>query len=97
MYIEVTRSMFHDQFHAYGRINDFSYEARNILYDHYTDMEEDYGEKKELDVIEICCDWGQYTEEELMTEYNMSPEELCASEEMLVLYVPDGSYLVRSF
>ena len=95
MYIEVTRSMFHDQFHAYGRIDNFSYEARNVLYDYYTEFEDDYGEKIELDVIEICCTWSQYTEDELMTEFDMTPNDL--RDETNVLDVSDGSYLVQAF
>ena len=95
MYIEVTRSMFHDQFHAYGRINDFSYEARDILYNIYNEAEMGVGVPIELDVIAICCDWGEYTEEEIKREYDMSIDEL--RDNTMVLDVPGGSYLVQAF
>ena len=89
MIIKVTRSMFHDQFHAYGRINNFSYEARNVLYDYYEELEEDIGENIELDVIAICCDWTECSEEEIHLDE--------ARENTTVLDVPGNSYLVLAF
>lgn len=49
-------SEFADQFQAYGRGDDFSYEALEALYEWYEELDPDM----ELDVIAICCDWCEY-------------------------------------
>ena len=44
----------------------YSYEAYEALYDWYEELDPDF----ELDVIAICCDWTEYTPEELENDYN---------------------------
>ena len=61
-------------FKDYGR-EDFSHDALIALYDFY---EEVYDPDYELDVIGICCDWGEYTLEELVQDYyHVSGSEEC--------------------
>jgi transketolase C-terminal domain/subunit len=51
----ITQSQFSDAFYKMGRGKQFSYEAKNLIYD-YLDELENY----ELDVIGICCEFAEY-------------------------------------
>ena len=44
----------------------YSYEAYQALFEWYEELDPDF----ELDVIAICCDWTEYTPEELENDYN---------------------------
>ena len=76
MKLTVTREMFHEQFRLYNRIDQFSYAARDVLFDYYTEIDETNTEETELDVIGICCDWVEYSTEEAEKVYGMSIKEL---------------------
>lgn len=77
MYIQVTESMFHDQFHAFNREDNFSYQARSLLFDYLTEAE-DNGENGEagleLDIIAICCDFAESTIKEFISNYNLEDD-----------------------
>ena len=61
----LTKSQFSDAFNKMGRGEQFSYAARNLIYD-YLDEFESY----ELDVIGICCEFAEYENlEEFQTDY----------------------------
>ena len=64
----VTETMFRDTFRAI-RPDNFSYAALGELFDWFEDYEDATGEEMELDVIAICCDWSEYTLEELKQDY----------------------------
>lgn len=51
------------------RPENFSRPALLELFDYLEDLERDIGEEMELDVIALCCDWAEYTREEIETEY----------------------------
>ena len=59
MYITVDQPTFVNQFEAYGRADQFSYEALEALFEYYDEIED-----FELDVIAICCDWSKYEDME---------------------------------
>lgn len=71
----INRSQFHDAFHRAGRGGQFSYEARNLLFDYFEDVEESTGEELELDVVAICCEYEESTTDELAEyfEHMMDP------------------------
>ena len=50
----------HHAFETMGRAKQFSYQAREALYDHLNELSEDIGEPIELDVIGICCDYSEF-------------------------------------
>ena len=66
MYIEVTESIFINSFLDI-RPNNFSYAGLKALYEYFTC----HYESIELDVIGICCDFAQYTEEEALEAYDV--------------------------
>ena len=58
----------HDFMDAFRKMNRdyYSYEGYQALFDWYEILDPDF----ELDVIAICCDWTEYTPEELENEYS---------------------------
>ena len=55
----IYKSDFIDAFNAANRTDQFSYEAREILFDYFEQYEEETGEQIELDVIGICCEYSE--------------------------------------
>lgn len=45
--------------------DDFSYDAKNALYDYFEEFSDDVGETIELDRVAIRCNWVEYSLEEL--------------------------------
>jgi hypothetical protein len=60
----VNFSAFVDAFRSMNRMDNFSYEDLEALFDYLEQYEQDSGEEMELDVIALCCD---YDESDVMT------------------------------
>lgn len=69
MHITINKSQFRDEFKRAGRGNQFSYEALGLLFDYF---EED--EDMELDVIGLCCEFVEMSEDEVRGSYHVSSE-----------------------
>ena len=97
MYIEVTKSIFHDAFHS-TRPEQFTYAGLNTLFD-WLDGLWVHGEPNdcELDVIAICCDFSQYESiEDVLQAYNLeNRDELERS--TVVLECTDGTIIIQNF
>lgn len=65
---------FADAFKKMNRADNFSYEGLKVLFNYLEQMEEDTEEEIELDVIAICCDFSEYNEEELISQYGYKLE-----------------------
>ena len=50
--------------------NNFSRLGLIALFDYIEEIEEETGEQIELDIIALCCDFGEVTEEEYKQIYN---------------------------
>lgn len=48
-------SQFRDEFRQCGRADQFSYEATNLLFEYFEEIDPDYN----LDVIAICCEYSE--------------------------------------
>ena len=59
-------SEFCDAFKNYDRDNNFSYDGKRALFDYLENYEEETGEKIELDIIALCCEYNEYKN---LTEY----------------------------
>lgn len=62
---------FREAFRLAGRMDQFSYEGLEVLFDYLENLSDDIGEPIELDVIALCCDYYESTIEELIREYNI--------------------------
>lgn len=71
MYQDINEYSFRDAFHRMGRENQFSYEGLTILFEGLEQYEQDTGEKIELDVIALCCDYSEMTAEEIQNAYGV--------------------------
>lgn len=75
IYIEVTETIFRDQFYKMDRGKQFSYAAMTELYDFI--LEASLGSDIELDVIALCCDFSEDNLEDVLNNYELdSLEEL---------------------
>ena len=66
----VNRSRFHDAFISMDRETNFTYEARNMLFDYIEELEESCDMETELDVIAFCCEYTEEHYEDIVTYYS---------------------------
>jgi len=71
MYQLVNKCNFHDAFIKMDRKENFSYKARNALFEYLEDYEEQTGEQIELDVIALCCEYSEESIKEVLENYNL--------------------------
>jgi hypothetical protein len=94
MFIEVTESKFHDAFNAV-RPDNFSYDGRKALFEYLKGLEEE-NNPIELDVLALCCDYSEGSNENHLSNYRLeSMEELV--ELTSVIKVDDETSIIRSF
>ena len=97
MYKTITTTDFVQAFRDVGREDQFSYDALKALFEYYDE------ENIELDVIAICCEWSEYSEDELQEQFEYlgdfdTIDELLdeLDSQTFVLRLSDG-YLVQDF
>jgi hypothetical protein len=61
--------MFYDEFQSV-RPDNFTYTGLKSLFDYLEQLESDCGEEIELDVIALCCDYSEYSIEEVKKAYD---------------------------
>lgn len=66
---------FRQAFSDAGRKEQFSYEALDLLFEYFEQVEDDTGEEIELDVISICCDYAEGTVDEIAESYDIDLDE----------------------
>lgn len=71
MKITVTENMFVDAFADYGRAENFSREARELLFQYFEEIEDGSGEEMELDPIAVCCDYSEDSWEDIAANYDI--------------------------
>ena len=64
-------SAFIDAFHAYGRYDQFGYDALQVLFEYLEEFEADTGEELELDVIALCCEYSVDSAEDIAEQYGV--------------------------
>lgn len=75
MHITVDFPLFVDAFRRMGREDNFSYEALEALFDFIGNYEEETGDRFELDVVGLCCDFTEYvTAVEAASDYGFTTE-----------------------
>jgi len=71
MYLRITFSEFCDAIRRHGCEDQFSNEALEALFDYFEQYEEDTGEKIELDIPTICCNYAESTVDEFLYYYGL--------------------------
>lgn len=97
MYKSISEFDFVDAFAKSDRDENFSYEGKKALFEYLEQYEEDTGEKIELDIIALCCEYSEYKNlEELQKDYDIeSMEEL--EEKTVVIMINDTSFIIQDF
>lgn len=83
MYQSINQSEFRSAFHSMGRGDQFTYEGLNILFNALEQYEIDNGQPFELDVISLCCDFSEDSEDIIRGSYSHMLEEGDDIEEFL--------------
>jgi len=74
IYIEITQHSFIDAFRASSHKENFTYEGLAALYKF---IDETYADSQyELDIIEICSSYAEYTPDELESQFSNHGETL---------------------
>jgi hypothetical protein len=94
MYINVSFYAFEDAFRHAGRGDQFTPTAQRALFDYLEQLEDDTGQKMELDVIALCCDYAEMTDEEFRESYPDEQPENC---QHIIARLDNGSLLIRNF
>lgn len=89
------------------RPDNFSYEGLKALYEYLEQLGEDIGEEIELDVIAICCDYSEYTSDNIQVDFQHIDEVVEADDiddalealqdHTTVLIVNDDTYIIQDF
>jgi hypothetical protein len=90
MKITINLHQFRDAFRNSDRINQFSYEGLEALFNYLEDYEEGTGEELELDVIGLCCDFYEISFEDFAEEYGIEQEDMEDLEGDPMGYVQDN-------
>ena len=96
MYQIIDSYDFQDAFHKVGRNEQFSYEAKKVLFDYLEAYEDDTGERVELDVIALCCEYEETAVADIAKSYNIDIEGLEEDEalETVMDYLRDNTQVV---
>ena len=70
----LNKTEFINLFDQYGRSNNFSREAREVLFDYFEEAGEDSGEDYECDIIAICCDYVESSVEDVILDYSLEDD-----------------------
>lgn len=73
-------SQFREAFRLAGRMDQFSYEGLEVLFDYLDNLSEDTGETIELDVVALCCDYYESSIQELIDNYNIDVSQVDGDE-----------------
>jgi hypothetical protein len=99
MYQTINKCDFQDAFTAI-RPNNFSYDGLNALFDYLEQYEEDTGDKIELDVIALCCEYTEFDNiAEFQDNYTTDAETLEDIRELTtVIEIPDSErFIIQDF
>lgn len=92
MYQTVTQYDFVQAFEDMDRAENFTRRARQELFEYLEDLERDTGEEIELDVIALCCEWSEYTRDELAEQY---PDQYDDDEDTMVEAFEEVTHIIR--
>lgn len=81
MKITVSSYDFERAFADAGRMDQFSYEGRAVLFAYLEELEQSIGEELELDVAALCCDYYEDTASNIARNYSLDLSDLDAEDD----------------
>jgi len=96
MYQTLSIYDFENAFNKAGRKDQFSYKAQSMLFDYLEQYEDDTGEKVELDVIALCCEYEESSVTDIAASYDIDIEGLDNDDalETVMDYLNDNTQVV---
>ena len=96
MYQTISIYDFQDAFRKTGREDQFSYDGKKMLFDYLEALEDDTGEKVELDVIALCCEYEETAAADIAASYDIDIKGLeeDAALETVLEYLNDNTQVV---
>ena len=80
---------FREAFRLAGRMDQFSYEGFEVLFDYLDNLSEDTGEPIELDVIALCCEYNEGSIEEIIDNYDIDVSDADGDEDEIKTIVEE--------
>ena len=110
MKMNVNFSIFVSAFQNMGMEERFSHRGKEALFYYLIELEDETGEEMELDVIALCCEYYEYSAQELLMQYShLLNEHEENDEERIetiidklvgiteVIEVKGGGYIIRNY
>lgn len=98
MYIDVNFTIFCDSFVRADRNTHFSHQGKRVLFEYLEQYEEDTGEKIELDIIALCCEYTEYDDlEELKQQYPDIETIEDLKDQTTVIDIDGTSFIIANF
>jgi hypothetical protein len=98
MYKNINFQDFCDAFAKMNRDNNFSYEGKQALFDYLEEYEESTGEKIELDIIALCCEYTEYKNlEELQQNYDKIRTMRELEDNTQVIPFGEESFIIQNY
>lgn len=101
---KITQAMFCDAFYWAERQDHFSYAGKVALFAWLEELESSAGEQIELDVIDLCCSFAEYTNlEDYNNEFNLGDSDndvTIANIQSWTTVIPIGeteSFIIQQF
>lgn len=80
MHQTIDFASFRDAFRAYDRINQFSREGMELIFDYLEEVNPD----SELDVVAVCCEYYENTAQEIAQDYLIDISEIDQADDQAV-------------
>jgi hypothetical protein len=88
----ISMQHFVNEFADFNRAENFSCEAREMLFDYFEEYEESTGEEIELDVIAICCEYEENDYEYIAGQYSELEDD--ASEDEVIEFLENNTQYI---
>jgi hypothetical protein len=89
-------SDFCDRFRSYERNENFSYDAKKLLFNYLEEYEKDVGEEITLDIIGLCCEYSEDALETVLEDYGLETFEELQENTWCVL-VDENTVLYQNY
>jgi hypothetical protein len=91
---------FREEFKQMGRGDQFTHDGLGLLFDYLDELSDDCGQQIELDVVGICCDYTENTQEDIARFHALDIDEVMDylhENSIVVGQTAEGTIVYRQF
>ena len=90
---------FINEFKAYNRMNQFSYEGLRVMFDALNELANDCEMVIEMDVIALCCDYNELSIDDVINDYDidLSDESFDDKTDLVIDYLHDHTMVLGNY